>query len=220
MSFVRKLDWNITIKLVLFTFASLLVPARAVKADMAPPAGSKWAPIDIIIRTDEDLSDYRFFVKSYRGMDEIKINAGQPTEISGAERMAPFAQSGQVIAVPKDLAARYDTDLRDRFVDDILSGTVSGAITVFSPSFQYVASKNGPSGKRTEIYVLHRTGENGIEAAFLGDTSDAEPTSSASDPGYFSYLTSRAGLSLVILGIIGFSVALKLYLSYSAKKQA
>lgn len=218
MSFVRKLDWNITVKFVLFAFTSLLIPARAVKADMAPPSGSKWAPIDIIIRTDEDFSDYRFFVRSYRGLDEIKINAAQPAEISGAERMAPFAQDGQVIAVPKGIAARYDAESRDSFVDDILSERVSGAIIVFSPSFQYVVSKNDAPKKRTETYILHRTGQNGIEAAFLGDTSDAEPTSAVSESGLISGLRSPVGISLVILGIIVFSVVLRLYLSYSAKK--
>ena len=218
MSRMRRLDWNFTFTLVLFICASFLASARAVWADMAPPSGSKWAPIDIIIRADEDFSDYRFFVRSYHGLDEINISAAQPTKISGAERMAPFAQDGQVIAIPRDTAARYDTESRDTFIDDILSGRVSGAIIVFSPSFQYVVSKNDPQKKQTSTYVLHRTGPNGIEATFLGDTSDVELASAASDTGFFSSLMSPLGISFVILGVIVFSIVLRLYLSHSAKK--
>jgi hypothetical protein len=212
------MDRNITFTLLLLIFASFLVSVRAVKADMAPPSGSKWAPIDIIIRADEDFSDYRFFVRSYRGFDEIKISAGQPAKVSGAERMAPFAQSGQVIAVPKDMAARYDTESRDSFVDDILSDRVSGTIIVFSPSFQYAVSKNDSPKKRTETYVLHKIGQNGIEAAFLGDTSDAELTSGASDSGFSSKLISPVGAGVVIVGVIGLFIIIRLYLNYSAKK--
>jgi len=213
MGITHKLNRNLLGKLLLA--AALFVFAQIARADAGPPSGSTFAPVDIIIKTDEDFSDYRFFLRSSGKTEEIKIESGNPTRISGSERMTSFVSYSELIAIPRNAAATAESESKEGLAKDIENGReVPGAITVFSPSFQRVVSKRQPSATQSEIYLLRRTGQNEIKAEFVEYGPDK--SKDLSEGGFFSSRGASAWLGIII-GIMGLAIVLRFYLNHSAK---
>jgi hypothetical protein len=61
-----------TIILGLFV-VTILLPLGAI-CDVAPEPGYKRISINLIVETNEDISDYRFFIKSGADLKEIFVN--------------------------------------------------------------------------------------------------------------------------------------------------
>src|SRR5439155_2885360 len=96
-----------------------LIAASSVRADVAPPKGSKRVALDHKITTDKEYPDYRFYTvvggggktggfkgnaaaaANAKGVTEVKFDPKTPIEIKAEGRGAGIGRQGSLVAVPK-----------------------------------------------------------------------------------------------------------------------
>jgi hypothetical protein len=126
------------VKRILFTFLLLfgLMPS-ALLADVPPDPGFTRQTSDLILETEGDLSEYRFFLDSPMKVEEIKL-AGERTVILATGRGGAMRQ-GKLIAVPvKDMA--------------LISGDLSGPLLEM-----FIREKKFPNAKQLFTHQFQET---------------------------------------------------------------
>lgn len=206
---------------VLLVLAALVSAGRA---DFAPDPGYSSISAPLTIQTDEDLSDYRFFIESPMRLEEISIQKGNPTVVDPEGR----AGAGRIVtlwAVPRksiadesaftDAAKLPDTDaaLRD--------GRIAGAIKLLSHSFQTTVSDEEKSVWENPVYRVTRDDAKGLIANRTGgQTTKAGqnvPASGATKSSERSLQIALAGGVVFLLAAVGLGLW---FLRRASKNQA
>ena len=146
-----------TIILGLFV-VTILLPLGAI-CDVAPEPGYKRISINLIVETNEDISDYRFFIKSGADLKEIFVNLGKQTSISPLGGGA-FYWTGTLLAVPTKTLGDLSDDPAENKLNAVqkavFDGKVPGVVELVNHSFSREIPEADAAGHRDPVYRIER----------------------------------------------------------------
>jgi hypothetical protein len=112
--------------------------STSVFADIPPDPGYKRAVSNIVLETDADLADYRFFLVSGNLAREVLLRKGEKTTVSSPGGGARY-RNGALYAIPaKSMGSFGDTSDRvksEELEGAITAGKLAGAIRLFEHQF-------------------------------------------------------------------------------------
>ncbi len=193
----------------------ILFAAVAIIADVPPDPGYKRVSLSIIVEPMDDLSDYRFFLKSGFDVREYNLKKGEKITISSIGGGALY-RNGKLLAVPKaSLAGLDETPSSDRLnpmQKAIADGTVPGTITLIEHSFSRDVRASEAKGLKDPQYRLEKDGEKGVKAVLVSGGNVENKSAGTTDPYYSTepkppaFWATVAGGSLLTLAMIFFGV--------------
>jgi hypothetical protein len=136
-------------------------------ADAGPEPGYVRVGAPLVIQPQDDFSDYRFFLKSPGGLEEISVTKGKTTTISTEGRGGTMKYT-TLIAVPKAGLSGYDTPISaeklDALQEAINGKKIDGVIELASHTFDAYIKKKEKKKWKNPIYVLKTSADKKIEA--------------------------------------------------------
>jgi hypothetical protein len=161
------------------------------RADVPPEPGHSRISAPLTIQTDQDLSDYRFFIESPMRLEEITIQKGDPTVIDPEGR----AGAGRIVtlwAVPRksitDESAFTDPSKLPGTDEALRDGRIVGSIKLLTHSFQTTVSDEERSAWENPVYRVTRDDAKGLVAnrtggqiTKAGQNAPASATTKSSD---------------------------------------
>ena len=197
---------------------ALLTVARA---DVPPEPGTSRLSVPLTLETNDDLSDYRFFLESPSRMEEVAIQKGQSTVV-GPEGHAGASRIVTLWAIPKT-SITGDLPLADparlEVVDTALrDGKVAGSVKLLSHSFQTTISDAGKSQWKDPVYRITKDDTKGPTAALVsGGAAIASGNGYATKSSDRSLQIAMIGGVLFLVAAVGFGLWL---MRQAAKNQA
>lgn len=192
---------------LLFVLVSLFVTARA---DVPPEAGYKRITQQLIVESQEDLGEYRFFLKVGADLKEFTLKKG---ERIGIESMGggSFYRNGIFLAVPKASLAKLTeapTDRKLNFLQQaVYDGKVSGSIELIRHGFIRDLRNAEAAAAKDPVYRIERDGEKGLKAVLVsGGAVDTKVAASSysNDSKSSGFWVAVVGGSLMTLAFIFF----------------
>jgi len=192
---------------LLFVLVSLFVTARA---DVPPEAGYKRITQQLIVESQEDLGEYRFFLKVGADLKEFTLKKG---ERIGIESMGggSFYRNGIFLAVPKASLAKLNeapTDRKLNFLQQaVYDGKVSGSIELIRHGFIRDLRNAEAAAAKDPVYRIERDGEKGLKAVLVsGGAVDTKVAASSysNDSKSSGFWVAVVGGSLMTLAFIFF----------------
>ncbi len=192
---------------LLFVLVSLFVNA---KADVPPDAGYKRITQSLIVESQEDLDEYRFFLKVGSDLKEFTFKKG---ERIGIESMGggSFYRNGTFLAVPKVSLAELSETPTDRKLNllqqAVYDGKVSGTIELIRHGFIRDVPNAEAAVAKDPIYRIDKDGEKGLDAVLVsGGAIDTKVAASSysNDPKSSGFWVAVVGGSLMTLAFIFF----------------
>ena len=201
--------------ITLLAVCVFLAAAAAVLADVPPDPGYKRVSLSIIVEAADDLSDYRFFLKSGFDLKEYTLKKGEKVTMSSMGGGALY-RNGKLLAVPKaSLAGLDETPSGDRLnpmQKAIADGTVPGTITLIEHAFTRDVRAAEAKDLKDPEYRLEKDGEKGVKAVLVTGGTGKNMTGGTTDPYYSTdpkppaFWATVAGGSLLTLAMIFFGV--------------
>ena len=166
---MMKLGW-LTTALFLIT-----ILASGLRADIPPDKGYTRVNVQLILQTDEDLPDYRFFLVSSNLVKEIYLKKGEKTTVASLGGGARYS-SGAIAAIPaKDLTAFGADPAGEKLAEleaEISGYRVAGTIKLFTHSFSREI-RDAEAGSVTDAeYRIEKT-PNGLAAVAIAGVAAA-----------------------------------------------
>ena len=164
-------------RLMVLTFlATVFSLSGSVMADVPPDAGYVRQSASLTLETADDLSEYRFFLESPIRIEEVMINAGEPTIIGTAGR-AGAARVGTLWAIPRTSIGEFGADFPEK-VDDMRNalkdGRVYRATALLTHDFLTTIRDEEKANWKDPVYRIGRNGEQGVTAVLVsGGTHEA-----------------------------------------------
>jgi len=207
-----------TVSAVLFAILALLTVARA---DLPPEPGSSRVSVPLALETNDDLSDYRFFMESPSRMEEVTIQKGQSTVI-GPEGHAGIGRIVTLWAIPKasitDGLPLSDPSKLEEVDAALRDGKVVGAVKLLTHSFQTTVSDEEKSKWNDPVYRITRENSKGLTATMMSERKANTGTSgSVTKSSDRSLQIAMIGGLLFVLAAVGFGLWL---LRRASKNQA
>jgi len=145
------------IKNTAFILPVILLFTFLVKADVAPDPGYKRVSIDLVIKTDEEFPDYRFFLDFYGDLREIELKNKGETVISPMGGGARY-RAGKLLAIPqkslKDFTGKLSAEQLKALSESIKAKKIDEVTELVGHSFaQDIPVGENPGGL---YYVLKR----------------------------------------------------------------
>lgn len=203
-------------KLLALPFVLILLSTFTV-ADVAPPEGQVSVTRGLVLWTDQDLSDHRFFIVSDNLLQEVLPVKGQFTAVPSLGGGARYS-TGVLYAVPRKAVAAFPNELSQQQSEDLASALKQGkmprSIELLRHGFTAVVPAADEHKVTPVQYQLSKTGDGGIKAVKYpgaeASSNPARPSSaivSAQTEGHNNegYLPVAAGL-LMTAGVIGVGV--------------
>jgi len=210
------------ISAILVAVIALFAVARA---DVPPEPGNSRISVPLTIETNEDLSDYRFFIESPMRLEEVTVHKGTPTVI-GTEGRAGAGRIVTVWAVPRksitDESAFTDPSKLQNTDTALREGQLAGAMKLFSHAFLTTVPDGEKSAWENPVYRLTRDQGKGLAATRTG--GEAGKTGQKNSPASAGTKSSDRSLQIALIGGAVFvlaAVGLGLwFLRRAAKNQA
>jgi hypothetical protein len=205
----------------LLAIAALFTVGRA---DVTADPGYSSISAPLTIRTDEDLSDYRFFIESPMRLEEIAVQKGDPTVIDPEGR----AGAGRIVtiwAVPRksitDESAFSDPSKLPDTDAALREGRIAGAVKLLTHSFQTTVSDEEKSSWENPVYRVIRDEAKGLAATRTGgQTTKAgqnAPVSGSTKSSDRPLQVALVGGAIFVLGAVGLGLW---FLRRASKNQA
>ncbi len=194
---------------LLIVLASLFMMA---KADAPPEAGYKRIKQNLMIESQEDLGDYRFFMKVGADLREFTIKVGERIEI---EPMGggSYYRNGVFLAVPKKSLVGLSEVATDKKLDllqqAIYDGKVSGTIELIKHGFIRDVPNAEAATAKDPVYRIEKDAEKILKATLVsGGVAESKVAASAysTDPKSAGFWVTVVGGALMTLAFITFGV--------------
>lgn len=196
----------------------VLMPTLAL-ADVAPGPGYKRVTVNLIVTSDEDIADYRFFIKSGADLREITLKKGEAFTIKPLGGGAYYS-SGVLLAVPtKNLSSLSDKPGEKKLTEmqqAIYDGKIAGTIELVKHGFaREVRTEEAAKIKDVEYRIVRS--KDGLAAEKVGGATNVNGTGGPSfgitgverGPTPFAMATIVGGalmsIGIILVGIILFS---------------
>lgn len=200
----------------IFMFVGLLLAVSGtLRADVPPDRGYTRVTADLVVETKEDLSEYRFFIKSGADVEEVILKKDEKAVIKPLGGGAWY-RSGALLAVPVSLAGLKDIpaggDLGP-IKQTIYDGQVPGMIKLLDHSFIRDVKTADAAGQKDAIFRIERDPESKLKAVpVVSGIAPVRKTGEPSVAGYSlepkspSFWAAVGGGSLLSLAFISFGV--------------
>jgi len=147
-------------------------------ADIPPDPGYTRVSTSIILSTEIELTDYRFFVVSSNLAKEIFLKKGEPTSVGSLGGGARY-RGGSIVAIPvKSLLSFGDPKDNSRFAElekAVTSGELQGRIELVRHSFATEVKTSEAGNVKDSSYRIDRT-KDGLVAMPINGESKDRPT--------------------------------------------
>lgn len=186
---------------VLLAICSLFVFARA---DVAPDPGYEQVRIHLLLETQDDLSDYRFFFDARAFTQEVKIKKGEVTEVAGG---GGAGSSGELVAIPKKNLSGFAEELSGEDIFEVrrqIEKNKIGVVEILSHSFNRVVREEEADNYGDLKYLLKRSDAKGIEAIRVEGGENSNKKRSAKT--FYSRLWMFAVGGLLSLAVVFFGI--------------
>jgi len=135
--------------------------------DVAPDPGYKRISLKLIVETEDDLSDFRFFIRSGAEVEEVVVTKGERTEIEPLGGGAYYS-SGKLIAVPKKnltgLSERPTDGKLNELQKAVYDGKAPEMIDLVNHSFAREVRESDASGYQDPVYRIEKDPLTGVRA--------------------------------------------------------
>jgi hypothetical protein len=193
----------------------IILLAVGVFGDVAPDPGFKRISLDLKLETNEDISDYRIFMRSGAEVKEILIKKGETTTVSPLGGGAYYG-AGKLLAVPKKELEKLSTDKRSERLTEleqaIYDGKVPGTIELVDHLFSRTVRNAEADSFQDPLYRIEKDQQTGLKAVHIsgGAIVSSAPASTSSGRLFWQSIGAAvvAGVflafGLTILGILYF----------------
>lgn len=191
----------------------MMLFALSAFGDVAPDPGYTRISLNLVLESQDDLSNYRFFIKSGADAKEILLKKGESTVIEPLGGGA-YYRAGTLVAVPrKSLEGFSDTPSGQKLSElqkAVYDGKVAGSIELVKHSF----SREVPvleTGWQDPVYRIDRNGAH-LKAVHVSGGANISKIDSSESSGRFFWQGVGAMLvagvflafGLAIIGVIYF----------------
>jgi len=208
-----------TIILGLFV-VTILLPLGAI-CDVAPEPGYKRISINLIVETNEDISDYRFFIKSGADLKEIFVNLGKQTSISPLGGGA-FYWTGTLLAVPTKTLGDLSDDPAENKLNAVqkavFDGKVPGVVELVNHSFSREIPEADAAGHRDPVYRIERDSRTGLKAVYVSGGAAVGQAVAGESAGRLFWQSAGAAIVAGIFLIFGITILGVLYFRKKTKE--
>lgn len=190
---------------VFAALAAVFVLISSGFADIPPDPGYTRVSSKIILSTDVELTDYRFFVVSSNLAKEIFVNRGEPTSLGSLGGGARY-RNGSIVAIPvNSLKSFGDPKDSSRFAElekAVTSGDLPGQIKLVDHSFATEVKTSESRNVKDSAYRIERT-KDGLIAVPINSPVKDKPTSGGLEFGITDIGKSFTpfGLASIVAGI-------------------
>lgn len=190
--------------LALATFLTVFAPL--ILADVPPDPGFKRVSTSIVLETNEEFKDYRFFVVSSNLAREVLLKKGEKTSVGPIGGGARY-RSGTLVAIPaKSLVEFGDNpvDAKKREMEDaIASGSLAGRIELIQHQFVTEVRDSEASDVTDSAYRIERT-KGSLTAVPLNENPSEKKPSGGVSIGVtdISRSITPFGIATIIAGIL------------------
>jgi hypothetical protein len=151
----------------LFTLVLIIFSLSAIAfADAGPEPGYARVANPLIVEAQDAFSDYRFFLDSPGGFEEIKVQKGKTVTVPSDGRGGTMRFT-TLIAIPVSGLALHDTSApgaMDVIQKAVREKTIEGVIELASHTFDAYVKKREAKTYKAPKYVLKTSAEKKIEA--------------------------------------------------------
>ena len=143
----------------------------AARADLPPDVGYILQSVSVTIQTQEDLSDYRFFIESPMRIEEISIEKGKPTVVNSDGRVGA-ARVGALWAIPrKDIGSDFDFSSTEKLqgLRQALDQGQYHAMKIITLDFRAAIREADKEDWQDPVYQLNKN-PDGIAASLVSGT--------------------------------------------------
>jgi hypothetical protein len=149
---------------------TLLLGSQSIFADVAPPEGYVKVSRSIVIRTDDDLSEYRFLLVSGNLVREVTPVKGDNVLVSSLGGGARYS-GGTLYSVPRGNVTSFPTnpssDQSQDMADRLIGTKVPGAVELLREGFSAEVRKEEAATISDAEYRISKT-TNGVKAEKTG----------------------------------------------------
>jgi hypothetical protein len=194
---------------------AIILFAVGAYGDVAPEIGFKRITVKLQLETNDDLSGFRFFIRSGNDVQEIFVKKGETATVSPLGGGA-FYSTGKLLAVPDGELQKLNAEKgSERFSElelAVYHGRVPGTIELVDHLFNRTVRVSEVDSFHDPVYRIEKNPETGLKAVHVSGgatVSSAEPAPSSGRLFWESAASALvAGIFLVfgivILGIIYF----------------
>jgi len=210
-----------TATIILGFFAlTIILPSRVI-CDVAPEPGNKRISINLIVETNEDISDYRFFIKSGAALKEIFVNLGKQTSISPLGGGA-FYSSGTLLAVPtKGLDGLSDAPDEGKLSElqiAVYERKIPGIVELLDHNFSREVREAEAAGYQDPVYRIEHDPQAGLKAVYVSGGVAVGKTITAESSGRLFWQSAGAAIVAGIFLVFGITILGILHFRKKAKE--
>ena len=189
--------------------------------DVAPDPGFKRVSVKLNVETNDDLVDYRFFIKSGADVEEVFVKQGSPATVSPLGGGAYYS-SGKLLAVPKKSldglseipTGKELTDLQQAVYD----GKVDGSIELLIHSFSREVAEADASNVSDAVYRIDRDPQIGLKAVYVSGGVNPKSAGAPQSSGRLFWQGVGAAIVAGIFLAFGITILGILYFRKRAKE--
>ncbi len=200
--------------ILILVFSSSLV----VFGDVAPDPGFKRISLNLKLETAEDLSDFRFFIRSGADVDEVFPKRGEQAVVSPLGGGAYYS-AGKLLAVPREevkgLSAAQNEGKLSELKKAVYDGKVPGTIELLDHLFSRTVKESEAGSFQDPVYRIERDPQAGLKAVHI---SGGAATSNADTRTSSGRLFWQSAAAAIVAGIFLFFGIATLGLLYFRKK--
>ena len=202
----------------IFIFVILL--SLSVFGDVAPEFGFTRISLNLRLETTDDLSDFRFFIRSGSLVQEAVVRSGEQTVVSPLGGGAYYS-SGKLLAIPaKELTNFGDAQFDSRITEmqkAVYQGRVPGTIELVDHLFSRTVNESDAGTFQDPVYRIVRDPQAGLKAVHVSGGASTSMADSRTSSGRLFWQGAGAAIVAGIFLMFGVATLGLLYFRKKAK---
>jgi hypothetical protein len=183
--------------------------------DVAPEIGYKRVSVKLQLETNDDLSGYRFFMRSGNDAKEVFLKKGEKTTVAPLGGGA-FYSAGKLLAVPaaelQKLNGEGGPERQNEIERAVYQGKVTGRIELVDHLFSRTVPNAEADSFEDPLYRIEKDAQAGLKAVHVSGGAAVSSDPSAKSSGRLFWQSIGAAVvagvflafGLAILGILYF----------------
>ena len=213
-------ELKMTVRISAGIFIFLILLSHEAFGDAAPDPGFKRISLNLKLETPDDLSDFRFFIKSGADVEEVFVKRGEQTIVSPLGGGAYYS-AGKLLAVPKkDLVSLTDSPGDGKLTGlqkAIYEGRVPGTLELVDHLFSRTVNESEAGNFQDPIYRIERDSQAGIKAVHVSGGATTSVADKRMSSGRLFWQGAAAAVVAGIFLLFGIATLGILYFRKKAK---
>ena len=199
---------------------SMLGLSHHVFADVAPDPGYKRISLKLIVATNDDLPDYRFFIRSGADLREVFVRKGEQTVIEPLGGGAYYS-TGRLIAVPRKSLSGLSEAPTDGKLSElqkaVYDGKAASMIELVNHSFAREVRESDASSATDPVYRIDPDPQAGLRAVHVSGGANVSAGESNVSSGLRFWGSAGAAIVAGIFLLFGVAMLGIMYFRRSSK---